>query len=100
MRGAAVIKSDLVDVVYRCHGGLSRREAAEIVARLLERMKRELAGLGPVSISGFGRLEVVRRMPRKGRNPKTGEPIEIGPRQSLVFRPSRVLLERLNEGAS
>ncbi len=94
--GGPVTKTDLVDVVYHCHGGISRREAADILGRLLQRMKGELADSGRVQISGFGRLEVVRRRPRKGRNPKTGEEIRIGSRNSLVFRPSRVLLDRLN----
>ena len=92
-------KLDLVDVVYQCHGGISRRESGKIVERLLESMKGELADLGRVQISGFGRFEVVRRRPRKGRNPKTGEEIRIDAKQSLVFRPSRVLVERLNEAA-
>lgn len=91
-------KIDLVDVVYHRHGGISRRESAEIVERLIDRMKQELAERGQVQISGFGRFEVVQRRARKGRNPKTGEEIRIEAKQSLVFRPSRVLLDRLNHG--
>lgn len=88
-------KMDLVEVVYHLHGGISRRESLAIVERLLHRIKVELRQARRVQISGFGSFEVVDRKRRKGRNPKTGETIEIGPKQSLVFRPSRALVTRI-----
>jgi nucleoid DNA-binding protein len=88
-------KTDLVEVIYHRHGGISRRESQEIVDQLLSRIKRELRQARRVRISGFGSFEVVRRSSRKGRNPKTGETIEIGPKQSLIFRPSRSLMTRI-----
>ena len=88
-------KTDLVEVIYHRHGGISRRESQEIVDQLLARIKRELRQARRVQISGFGSFEVVRRKSRKGRNPKTGEAIEIGPKQSLIFRPSRKLVTRI-----
>ena len=89
-------KKDLIEAVYRCHGGISRRESAQILERLLARMKGELARSGRIQISGFGRFEVVHRVPRRGRNPQTGERIQIEAREALVFRPSQVLMEQLN----
>jgi nucleoid DNA-binding protein len=88
-------KTDLVEVIYHRHGGISRRESQEIVDQLLARIKRELRRARRVQISGFGSFEVVRRESRKGRNPKTGETIQIGPKQSLIFRPSRSLVTRI-----
>jgi len=88
-------KTDLVEVIYHRHGGISRRESQEIVDQLLARIKRELRQARRVQISGFGSFQVVRRRSRKGRNPKTGETIEIGPKQSLIFRPSRSLMTRI-----
>ena len=87
---------DLVEVVYHCHGGISRRESAGIIDLLIRRIKEELGSRGRVQISGFGSFEVVRRKRRKGRNPKTGEVIQIDSKHSLVFRPSKVLVTRLN----
>ena len=72
-RGPAVTKSDLVQVVYRCHGGISRRESAGIIDLLLDRIKKELRQQGKVQVSGFGSFQVVWREARKGRNPKTGD---------------------------
>lgn len=89
-------KADLAEVVYRIHGGLSRKESSEIVERMIGSIKETLLGGGKVQISGFGTFEVVARQARKGRNPQTGEVIAIESRHSLVFRPSKVLIEELN----
>jgi nucleoid DNA-binding protein len=91
-----VTKSDLVQVVYRRHGGISRRESAGIIELLLDRIKDELRQKGKVQVSGFGSFQVVRREARKGRNPKTGAEIRIDEKCAVVFRPSKVLVERLN----
>jgi len=89
-------KSDLTEAVYRVHGGLSRREAAEIVEGILAAMKGSILQGSRVQISGFGCFEVVKRRSRRGRNPQTGEVIAIGSRRRLVFRPSKTLVENLN----
>jgi len=91
-----VTKSDLVQVVYRCHGGISRRESAGIIDMLLDRIKQELGRQGTVQVSGFGSFQVVWREARKGRNPKTGDVIQIEEKRAVVFRPSKVLVDRLN----
>lgn len=89
-------KADLVEVVYRIHGGLSRRESADVVEHLIEAIKNVLLRGGRVQISGFGSFEVVTRRARKGRNPQTGDVIAIDSRHSLVFRPSKILVQTLN----
>lgn len=89
-------RDDIAEAVYERHGGLSRRESRLLVDRLLDRMKMALLSGESVRISGFGRFEVVRRRARRGRNPSTGQRIEIGPRRRLIFRPSRRLVDALN----
>jgi len=89
-------KADLVEVVHRVHGGLSRKEAAEVVEQLVGSIKKVLLRGDKVQISGFGSFEIVTRRARKGRNPQTGEVIAIDSRNSLVFRPSKILVETLN----
>jgi len=91
-----VTRDDLAEAIYERHGGLSRRESRELVDRLLDRIRASLLAGNAVRISGFGRFEVVRRRARRGRNPSTGQPIEIAPRQQLIFRPSRRLIDALN----
>lgn len=95
-RARNMTKADLVDVVYRIHGGLSRKESADVVEQLIASIKEVLLAGEKVQISGFGSFEILRRASRKGRNPQTGEVIAIDSRRSLVFRPSKVLVETLN----
>ena len=90
-------KVDLVDVVYHRHGGISRQEAAELVDTILGYVKNVLATERRMHLSGFGSFQVVERNERVGRNPHTGTPMPLPARQALVFRPSRLLVELLNE---
>ena len=89
-------KADLVEKVYRIHGALSRKESADVVDHLIGSIKQVLLRGQKVQISGFGSFEVVIRRARKGRNPQTGEVIAIDSRHSLIFRPSKILVETLN----
>ena len=50
-----------------------------------------------VKLSSFGSFSVRQKGQRTGRNPKTGEEVPILPRKVLVFRPSQVLKNRINE---
>ena len=51
-----------------------------------------------VNISGFGTFSVSSRQPRTGRNPKTGEAIQISASRSAKFKPGKQLKDSLNEG--
>lgn len=59
-------------------------------------MEKTLLSGENISIINWGKLEVVERAPRLGRNPKTGEEVKIGTRKSIKFRPGKALLEKLN----
>jgi nucleoid DNA-binding protein len=82
-------KADLVRFVYERHGAMTNREAAKYVDILFDVIKERLLNGESVHIVGFGTLEVVSRKARPGRNPITGERIELAGRRALVFRPSR-----------
>ncbi|MEK6322120.1 MAG: HU family DNA-binding protein [Acidobacteriota bacterium] len=82
-------KADLARIVYLRHGGLTNRDALRLVDLLFDFVKRHLREGERIHIVRFGTLEVVNRKPRRGRNPITGEPIELGGHRALVFRPSR-----------
>lgn len=94
--GRTLTKADFVETVYSKVGGLSRRDAAELVDLLFESMKETLAAGDPVKISGFGNFIVREKKPRVGRNPQTGQDIEISARRVLSFKPSQVLKDELN----
>jgi len=82
-------KADLARIIHQTHGGLTNREALRIVDKLFDAIKKHLMEGESVRIVGFGTLEVVQRKSRRGRNPITGEAIEVSGRRALVFRPSR-----------
>ena len=84
-----MIKTDLTKVVYETHGGVSYREAREIVDYLLDRIKGKLIEGENVKLSGFGSFNVIERKGRLGRNPQTGERLQLAPSKYVTFRPSR-----------
>ncbi len=84
-----VIKADLARAVYDAHGGISHREAKEIVDLVFDRIKTRLSEGENVKLSGFGSLNVINRRGRMGRNPQTGDRLQLGPSRYITFRPSR-----------
>ncbi len=76
--------------------GFSRRECANIVDAFFESIKTTLAQGENVKISGFGNFIVKQKKARRGRNPQTGEEIEISERKVLNFRLSQVLKDEIN----
>jgi integration host factor subunit alpha len=97
MSGKTLTRSDLSEAVYR-EVGLSRNESAELVESILAHVSGALVAGETVKISSFGTFSVRDKGPRIGRNPKTGEEVPIEPRRVLVFRPSHILKDRMNEG--
>jgi nucleoid DNA-binding protein len=91
-----VNKVDLIDVVYRTHGGISRQEAGELVDAIFRCVKSILGSERRMHVAGFGSFQVVTRGARAGRNPHTGQPLVLPDRRALVFRPAASLVDRLN----
>ena len=88
-----------IDIVEQIHGeiGLTRTECVTVVDSLFEIMKDEMSQGRPVKISGFGKWCVADKHARKGRNPQTGDEIEICERRVLTFKSSQVLRRALNK---
>lgn len=84
-------KADLIDQVYRCHGGLTKNEAAQVVESIFATVKTTLVEGRSVRIKNFGTFEVTDRPGRRGVNPASGEEIFISPHKGLSFRPARLL---------
>ncbi len=90
-------KAELVRRIYQLHGGLTRREAAEVVDSILDAMKTSLLDGRPIKIQNFGVLEVTEREARAGVDPSSGKRIKIPSHKGLNFRPSpklKTTLER------
>ncbi|MEW6675362.1 MAG: integration host factor subunit alpha [Nitrospirota bacterium] len=83
-------KAELVDIIFE-KVGLSKKEAKDIIEILFNTMKQTFAEGESIKISRFGTFNVRRKMARRGRNPRTGEDLEITPRKVITFRPSNHL---------
>ena len=88
-------KADLVEGIH-ANVGLSKKESADIVELVFDTMKQTLERSEKIKISGFGNFEVREKRSRGGRNPQTGDVIEISARRVLSFKPSQVLKNALN----
>jgi integration host factor subunit alpha len=89
-------KKELAEVMHT-RIGLSKRESAEIVEFFFDIVKEKLTGEEGIKIPRFGSFKVQKRKARKGRNPATGDTIEIAERKAIVFRPSRFLRDAINK---
>lgn len=99
MTGKTLTRADLSEAVFR-EVGLSRQESAVLVEGLLDMISDTLAGGETVKLSSFGSFVLRDKNGRVGRNPKTGEEVPIDPRRVLVFKPSQVLKDRVDEALS
>lgn len=91
----AMTKADIVEALYE-KIGFSKKEAADLVELVFDSLKNTLASGNKIKISGFGNFVVREKRSRIGRNPQTGESIEISARRVLTFRPSQVLRAEVN----
>ena len=89
-------KVDIIEAVYERVGAFSKADSAEVVELVLKTMKDTLQRGEKIKISGFGNFVVREKKARLGRNPQTGESIEITPRRVLSFKASQVLKDSLN----
>jgi integration host factor subunit alpha len=89
-------KDRLVEVI-RQKSQFSSQEAKKLVEIMLETMKAKLEEGDEVKISGFGKWTVKEKSSRPGRNPHTGDRIEISARRVVTFHPSEKLRDAVND---
>jgi integration host factor subunit alpha len=99
MGGKTVTRADLCEAVYQ-KVGLSRTESSQLVELVLSEMCDSLAEGETVKLSSFGSFVVREKGQRIGRNPKTGEEVPILPRRVMVFKPSNILKDKINNSLS
>jgi integration host factor subunit alpha len=88
----SLTKADIVERVYK-EAGFSKKEAADMVDLVFKVIKDTLSKGEKVKISGFGNFSIRDKATRIGRNPQTGDAMEISARRVLTFKPSQVLKE-------
>lgn len=88
-------KADLVERI-QTSTGFTLKESGELLESTFELIKKTLASGENLKISGFGSFDVRVKKPRRGRNPQTGDEIEIAPRTVLAFKASALLKQAIN----
>jgi len=85
-------KSDLIDAIQTALGTeATKRAADEALDAVLSSIARGVKEHSKVQIIGFGTFEIKKRAARQGRNPKTGEAMQIAASKSVSFKPSSAL---------
>lgn len=90
-------KADLVEKVTRL-GDLTRRDGEVIVETVFDSVISALQSGDKIEIRGFGSFRIRQRNPRIGRNPKTGERVEVPAKRVPYFKPSKELRDLVNPG--
>ncbi len=85
-------KSDIIEDLNN-EIGLNKREAKELVDLLFNDIKNLLSEGHEVKLSGFGNFQLRDKSPRPGRNPRTGEDVEISARRVVTFKSGQKLKE-------
>jgi DNA-binding protein HU-beta len=89
-------RSDLIVAVAEVTG-FAKKDIAEIVPVVFEEIKNALVAGDKVALAGFGTFALADRKARKGRNPKTGEEIQIAARKAVKFKPATPLREAVKD---
>ncbi|MCL4476748.1 MAG: integration host factor subunit alpha [Nitrospirae bacterium] len=89
-------KADLVDIIFG-KVGLSKIESQNIIEMIFETIRQTLVEGESVKVSGFGTFNVKKKNARRGRNPKTGDELQITPRRVVTFRASNHFKELIEK---
>ena len=88
-------KEEMIDALS-ASGGLSKADAGRVVDGMLEVITKSLAKGEEVRLSGFGAFVVTKRAASTGRNPRTGEAIQIAASKTPKFRAAKALKDAVN----
>jgi len=91
-----VNKNDLIAAVAST-ADLSKADAARAIDAVFDAITEALQGGGDVRLVGFGTFSVAHRAKSQGRNPRTGETIQIPASQHAKFKPGKSLKDALND---
>ncbi|MCP3700980.1 MAG: integration host factor subunit beta [Aliivibrio sp.] len=93
-------KSELIERIAEKQPQLPIKEIELAVKVMLEQMSCSLSGGDRIEIRGFGSFCLHYRAPRKGRNPKTGESVDLTGKYVPHFKPGKQLRERVDQSAA
>jgi integration host factor subunit beta len=91
-----MIRSELVQKLADKNEGLSPRDVEAIVDTFFAQVTERLAAGGRVELRGFGAFSTRARDARVGRNPRTGEAVDVNAKRVPYFKPGKEMRARLN----
>ena len=83
--------ADLVDKVAAADAKLTKVQAKELIDGVFAAIRDAAVGGEEVALAGFGKFKVQDKPARTGRNPRTGEPVDIAATRKVVFQPAKAL---------
>ena len=89
-------RSELIDLMADSQHQLSTKDVELAVKLLIDHMSETLSTGQRIEIRGFGSFSLHYREPRKGRNPRTGDAVELRGKHVPHFKPGKELRERVN----
>lgn len=90
-------KSELIERIVTHQGQLSSKDVELAIKSMLEQMSEALATGERIEIRGFGSFSLHYREPRIGRNPKTGQSVNLDGKFVPHFKPGKELRDRVND---
>jgi integration host factor subunit beta len=90
-------KSELIQRIAELNPHLYHRDVERIVTTIFEEISEALAGGDRVELRGFGAFSVKQRDARVGRNPRTGDAVQVAEKHIPFFKTGKLLRERMND---
>ena len=87
-------KKDIVKRIAE-YTALTQVQTKEVVQKSFDAIIDAIVEEGRIELRNFGVFEVKVRRPRKARNPRTGQPVEVPAKTVVVFKPGRIMEERV-----
>ena len=91
-----MIRSELVQKLCDDHPDLTGKEIERVVSAFFDSIIGQLQKGGRVELRGFGAFSSRERDDRKGRNPRTGDTVDVSAKRVPYFKPGKEMRERLN----
>lgn len=91
-------KSELIQKIAQRYPQLYHRDVERIVSTIFDEISAALVAGNRVELRGFGAFSVRHRNARTGRNPRTGDAVEVDEKAIPFFKSGKLLRERLNRG--
>ena len=93
-----MIRSELLQALVADNPDLRPEEVEQVVDLFFDEIAQRLAEGGRVELRGFGTFSSRQRDSRTGRNPRTGNPVDVPAKRVPYFKPGKEMRERLNAG--